>query len=94
MNRRDFLFTTSAAFSLGLLARGSLFAQTPSAIPAPAPAPAGPPPPPPLVTKFEELRRGVGLFTGRGGTIGWLANKDALVVVDTQFAEPAQRFLA
>lgn len=94
MNRRDFLFTTSAAFSLGLLARGSLFGQTTPAAPAPAPAPAGPPAPPPLVTKFEELRRGVGLFTGRGGTIGWLANKDALVVVDTQFPEPAQRFLA
>jgi len=92
VNRRDFLFTTSAAVSLSLLARGSLFAQTPPA--APAPAPAGPPAPPPLVTKFEELRRGVGIFTGRGGTIGWLANPDALVVVDTQFAEPAKRFLA
>ena len=93
MNRRDFLVTTSAAVSLGFLARGSLFGQATPAAPAPAPAPAGPPAPPPLVTKFEELRRGVGLFTGRGGTIGWLSNKDALVVVDTQFAEPAQRFL-
>lgn len=93
MNRRDFLVSTSAAVSLGLLARGSLFGQTTPAN-APAAAPATPPAAPPLVTEFKELRRGVGTFTGRGGTIGWLSNRDALVAVDTQFAEPAARFLA
>ena len=92
MNRRDFLVSTSAAVSLGLLARGPLFGQTTPATPQASPA--TPPAPPPLVTEFKELRRGVGTFTGRGGTIGWLSNKDALVVVDTQFAEPAARFLA
>ncbi|MBA3848592.1 MAG: MBL fold metallo-hydrolase [Opitutus sp.] len=92
MNRRDFLLSTSAAVSLGLLARGPLFAQ--STPPAPAAPPPAPPAPPPLVTEFKELRRGVGTFTGRGGTIGWLSDKDALVAVDTQFAEPAARFLA
>lgn len=93
MNRRAFLTTTTAAVALGLLSRGNLRAQAPAAS---APAPAGPPvrpPMPPLVTEFKELRRGVGYFTGRGGTIGWLSNADALLVVDTQFAEPAKRFL-
>ena len=38
----------------------------------------------------ELLRRNVGIFTGRGGTIGWLAAKDAVVVVDTQFPDTAK----
>jgi glyoxylase-like metal-dependent hydrolase (beta-lactamase superfamily II) len=38
---------------------------------------------------FETLRGSVGIFTGRGGTIGWLARADALVVVDSQFPESA-----
>lgn len=36
------------------------------------------------------LRRNVGLFTGRGGTIGWLADDNAIVVVDSQFPATAQ----
>jgi len=39
---------------------------------------------------FNLLRRNVGTFEQRGGTIGWLATKDALVVVDTQFPESAE----
>jgi hypothetical protein len=46
------------------------------------------------VTEFRLLRRDVGIFTGRGGTIGWLANPDALLAVDTQFADTAALFLA
>lgn len=38
----------------------------------------------------ELLRRNVGIFTGRGGTIGWLATPEAGVVVDTQFPDTAQ----
>ncbi|MFO7314304.1 MBL fold metallo-hydrolase [Rhodothermus marinus] len=38
---------------------------------------------------FRLLRRNVGIFTGRGGTIGWLATADALIVVDAQFPETA-----
>ncbi len=92
MNRRDFLVSSSAALSLSLLARTPLLGQAPAAAPAPA-APPARPAPPPLVTEFKELRRGVGYFTGRGGTIGWLANRDAVVAVDSQFDEPARRFL-
>jgi len=39
---------------------------------------------------FITLRRNVGVFTGRGGTIGWLATKDALVAVDSQYPNSAQ----
>jgi len=40
-------------------------------------------------TVFRPLRGDVGIFTGRGGTIGWLASPDALAVVDTQFPDTA-----
>ncbi len=41
-------------------------------------------------TAIRELRRGVGIFTGRGGTIGWLVNDDALLAVDTQMPGTAE----
>jgi glyoxylase-like metal-dependent hydrolase (beta-lactamase superfamily II) len=44
----------------------------------------------PPATRFETIRRNVGYFVGRGGTIGWLVNGDAVVVVDTQFADTAK----
>ncbi len=93
MNRRDFLFRSGAAVSLGLLARGALSAQTNPAAPStPAAAPVVKQPTP--VTEFKPLRRNTGVFTGKGGTIGWLVNKDALVTVDTQFPDTAAIFLA
>ena len=45
-------------------------------------------------TSFAPLRSGTGTFTGRGGTIGWYIDKDALVVVDTQMPETAPACLA
>lgn len=44
----------------------------------------------PPVTAFTDVRRNVGIFTGRGGTIGWLINKDGVLVVDTQYPDTAQ----
>jgi cyclase len=38
---------------------------------------------------FTSLRRGVGIFRKRGGTIGWLIRDGALVVVDTQSPKTA-----
>ena len=76
LSRRDFFVTSSIAF-------GSLthpFAQN-------APAPAAPPQPP--QTSFDPLRGNVGVFSGRGGTIGLLVAQDGVVVVDTQFADTA-----
>lgn len=43
---------------------------------------------------FETLRSNVGYFTGRGGTIGWLVNKEAIAVVDTQFPPSAKELIA
>ena len=100
MNRRTFLLRSAA------LAGGSLFARTRlraaadhaapqagSGRPAPAraagSAPAGPP-----ITEFKPLRRNTGIFTGRGGTIGWLASPAGLVVIDTQFPDTAEICLA
>jgi len=43
---------------------------------------------------FTTLRRNVGTFVGRGGTIGWLVNDDGIVVVDSQFPESAQNCIS
>lgn len=43
---------------------------------------------------FTPIRRNVGFFTMRGGTIGWLVNDDAVVVVDSQFPPEAEVCLA
>ncbi len=90
MNRRDFLFKTGAVASLSLVVRNALFAQ-----PNGAGSNAGGPPvqAPTPVTEFRSLRRNVGYFTGRGGTIGWLGSSSALVAVDTQFPDTAAIFL-
>ncbi len=43
---------------------------------------------------LRELRRGVGLFVGPGGTMGWLATPDGVVVVDSQFPMTADTCIA
>lgn len=76
LSRREFLYLSSAgAAALGLPTPGWAFPQQPVAPPA---------------TKFEAIRRNVGCFVGRGGTIGWMVNKDVAVVVDTQFPDTAR----
>jgi cyclase len=97
MNRRHFLLNSSVAVTAGLLSRSLLNAQAPAAAPA-APAGAAPAGAPavamPVAIEFKPLRRNVGLFTARGGAIGWLNNPAGLAAVDTQFADTAVRFLA
>jgi len=89
MNRRDFLVRSSMLAAAGLSTRSvsaqpsAAGARPPTAAPAPAPA----------VPEFFPLRRDVGYFSARGGSIGWLVNKDALACVDTQFADTAALFL-
>lgn len=80
MNRRDFLIRSSVFTAAGLVARSTGFAQTPKANQ-------------PVTPEFKALRRDVGCFTARGGTIGWLVNKDAVAAVDTQFPDTAKLFL-
>ncbi|MDE3154943.1 MAG: MBL fold metallo-hydrolase [Acidobacteriota bacterium] len=45
-------------------------------------------------TKFQDLRGGAGIFTGRGGTIGWVITRDNTVVVDSQYPDTAKACLA
>ncbi len=45
------------------------------------------------IRNFIPIRRNVGTFEGRGGTIGWLISDDALIVIDSQFPETAQACL-
>jgi glyoxylase-like metal-dependent hydrolase (beta-lactamase superfamily II) len=44
--------------------------------------------------KFSLLRNNVGIFTEQGGTIAWLSNSSGMVVVDTQFQDPAIHLIA
>ncbi|MFI5337239.1 MAG: MBL fold metallo-hydrolase [Opitutales bacterium] len=81
MNRRDFLRRSALLLATGWLARAA------RAMPAPAA-------PTETLGSFQPLRRNTGYFTGRGGTIGWLADPAALVVVDTQFPDTAACCLA
>ncbi|MBZ0199014.1 MAG: MBL fold metallo-hydrolase [Ignavibacteriaceae bacterium] len=46
-----------------------------------------------LKGNFKELRNGVGIFSEKGGTIGWYINKDAAVIIDSQFPETAPHLL-
>ena len=77
--RRDFI-ASSAAAALGVaLGRPvDAFARE-GAQPQPA---------------FTPVRRNVGTFTMRGGTVGWLVNARGVAVVDTQFPAEAQALLA
>ncbi|HEX6215130.1 MAG TPA: MBL fold metallo-hydrolase, partial [Vicinamibacterales bacterium] len=88
MNRRQFVFSSTSAFALALGAKlqGSGYGGFAGAANPQAPAqPAAPP-----VTRFEELRRGVGMFIGQGGTIGYLVNGDGALAVDSQFMNTAE----
>ncbi len=70
-SRREFIATSSAIVAAAV-ARVPLFARQA------APASQAPPPP-----TLAPLRRNVGVFTGAGGTIGWLISPGGVAVVDT-----------
>ena len=86
MNRRQFILSsTTFALAAGVRANASPFGGIAGfALQAPA-QPAAPP-----VTRFEDLRRGVGMFIGTGGTIGYLVNADGAIAVDSQFMNTAE----
>ena len=42
---------------------------------------------------IKMLRRDVGIFTERGGTIAFLLNKDGIVVIDSQFPDTVQHLI-
>lgn len=78
--RRDFL-AASAAVTAGALLGRPLHALAPRAAQA-------------LPPVFTPVRRNVGTFTMRGGTVGWLLDPGGVAVVDTQFPAEAQALLA
>lgn len=75
-SRREFLSSTTLALAGTAFARLPLGAQTPAQAPP--------------ATAFTDLHRGVGIFTGQGGTIGWLVTRDGAIAVDSQFPQTAQ----
>jgi glyoxylase-like metal-dependent hydrolase (beta-lactamase superfamily II) len=77
LTRRHFITTSTAALAAGVFWRADGFTTVLGQ---------GQPPPTPVTT---EIRRNVGVFTARGGTIGWLINPAGVTVVDSQFAPEA-----
>src|SRR5687768_3835379 len=75
MNRRTFLAASSSAMIAASLREWPALAQGRPSRPA---------------TRFTALRGDTGIFTGRGGTIGWLVTDDGAVVVDSQFPGTAE----
>ena len=81
--RRQFINSSTAALA------GTAFSRL--AIGSQAPAGTQPQTPPaPVVTKFDDVRRNVGIFSGRGGTIGYLVTPDGAIAVDAQFPDTAK----
>jgi len=100
VDRRRFLVlaagtAAASATSFGpasLAAGAALRPDPPGGRPSPSP-----PSPPNLQAAegtYTLLRRNVGCFSLRGGTAGFLVNEDAVAVVDSQFADSAQVFVA
>ena len=77
LDRREFVALSALGF-VGTLGNRSLFAQAPAQAPT--------------VPEFKDVRRNVGTFTARGGTIGYLVTPDAVVMIDSQFADTAPMF--
>jgi cyclase len=78
VDRRRFLASSSLALAGTALARVPLIGQAPAQ------------PAPPVETIFREIRDGVGVFTARGGAIGYYVSPDAGVAVDAQFPDTAE----
>ncbi|HEX2533659.1 MAG TPA: MBL fold metallo-hydrolase, partial [Chitinophagaceae bacterium] len=76
MNRRYFLRNTGLLAGAGLLFRQQALASLFRTAP----------------NAIRMLRRNVGLFTQRGGTIGFLLSPEGIIVIDSQFPDTAEQF--
>ena len=76
--RRDFLATSALAAIAGTVARPSLLRGLQGQAASPV---------------FTPIRRNVGFFTMRGGTIGYLVNSGGVAVIDSQFPAEAKACL-
>ena len=74
LSRREFLAASAAAAVAGKLVHPAFLLAQQGQAPQPV---------------FTPIRRNVGFFTMRGGTIGWLVNPGAVVAVDSQFPAEA-----
>lgn len=45
------------------------------------------------VSGFKTIRENVGIYIERGGTIGWYAGEDAVVMIDSQYPDTAKNFI-
>jgi cyclase len=43
---------------------------------------------------FKNITDNIGIYTERGGTIGWLVSNNGVVVIDSQFPDTAKNFMA
>lgn len=43
--------------------------------------------------QMKPLRRNVGIYTERGGTIGWMIDREGVIVIDTQFPDQAKNLI-
>jgi glyoxylase-like metal-dependent hydrolase (beta-lactamase superfamily II) len=77
MQRRNFLRDTSLSFGALSLFNTKLFGNILTEDP----------------WKMKILRNNVGIFTEKGGTIGYFLSKDGIVVVDAEFPEQAQHLI-
>jgi cyclase len=73
--RRHFLVSSSAALAAGVFRPIDVFGRQGQA---------------PVTPVFREIRRNTGVWTARGGTIGWLVNDAGAIAVDSQFPDTAQ----
>lgn len=78
ISRRDFFASSAAAAATAALARGGFAPLLKQQAASPV---------------FTPIRRNVGYFTMRGGTIGFLVNPGAVAVVDSQFPPEAKACL-
>jgi cyclase len=76
--RRHFIATSTAAAAAGIFGRIDLLALGQAQGQAP------------VTPVFRALRRHTGIWTARGGTIGWLINDAGVVAVDSQFPDTAE----
>lgn len=78
MHRRNFLRNTGVLTGAGLLLQKQVLAT--------------------MLNTFDYnikmLRNNVGIFTERGGTIGFLLSKDGIIVIDAQFPDTAPHLIA
>jgi len=80
ITRRTFLTTSAVAVAGSVAGARWAWAQQPQQAPAITPV-------------FTDIRRNVGFFTGRGGTMGYLVDAKGVAVVDSQFRDAARLFL-